>query len=72
MHCSTPGLPVQHQLPKFTQTHVSLLACRLHDGAPGPEPLTESHTDEVLTKCLHQHFPVSYNGLDLKMTLKVF
>ena len=22
MNCSTPGLPVQHQLPKFTQTHV--------------------------------------------------
>ena len=22
MNCSTPGLPVHHQLPKFTQTHV--------------------------------------------------
>ena len=22
MNCSTPGLPVQHQLPEFTQTHV--------------------------------------------------
>ena len=22
MHCSTPGLPVQHQLPELTQTHV--------------------------------------------------
>ena len=22
MNCSTPGLPVQHQLPQFTQTHV--------------------------------------------------
>ena len=22
MNCSTPGLPVYHQLPKFTQTHV--------------------------------------------------
>ena len=22
MHCSTPGLPVNHQLPEFTQTHV--------------------------------------------------
>jgi len=22
MECSTPGLPVHHQLPKFTQTHV--------------------------------------------------
>ena len=22
MNCSMPGLPVQHQLPEFTQTHV--------------------------------------------------
>ena len=22
MECSTPGLPVHHQLPEFTQTHV--------------------------------------------------
>ena len=22
MHCSTPGLPVHHQLPEFTQTRV--------------------------------------------------
>ena len=24
MNCSTPGLPVHHHLPKFTQTHVQL------------------------------------------------
>ena len=24
MNCSTPGLPVHHQLPDFTQTHVHL------------------------------------------------
>ena len=22
INCSTPGLPVHHQLPEFTQTHV--------------------------------------------------
>ena len=22
MYCSTPGFPVHHQLPEFTQTHV--------------------------------------------------
>ena len=22
MDCSTPGLPIHHQLPEFTQTHV--------------------------------------------------
>ena len=25
MNCSMPGLPVHHQLPEFTQTHVMLL-----------------------------------------------
>ena len=25
MDCSTPGLPVHHQLPKFTQTHAQFL-----------------------------------------------
>ena len=25
MDCSTPGLPVHHQLPEFTQTHVEHL-----------------------------------------------
>ena len=30
MDCSTPGLPVHHQLPEFTQTHVhwDLILCR--------------------------------------------
>ena len=26
MSCSTPGLPVHHQLPEFTQTHVHLVS----------------------------------------------
>ena len=26
MDCSTPGFPVHHQLPKFTQTHVNLVS----------------------------------------------
>ena len=25
MNCSTPGLPVHHQLPEFTQTHITPL-----------------------------------------------
>ena len=29
MNCSTPGFPVHHQLPEFTQTHVHLILCRL-------------------------------------------
>ena len=25
MNCSTPGLPVHHQLPEFSQTHIQIL-----------------------------------------------
>ena len=31
MNCSTPGLPIQHQLPEFTQTHV-------HQGGDTTQP----------------------------------
>ena len=34
MNCSTPGLPVHHQLPEFTQTHVH----RVRDAIQPPHP----------------------------------
>ena len=36
MKCSTPGLPVHHQLPEFTQTHVH----RVGDAIQPPHPLS--------------------------------
>ena len=36
MNCSTPGLPVHHQLPEFTQTHVH----RVGDAIPTSHPLS--------------------------------
>ena len=35
MNCSTPGLPVHHQLPECTQTHVH----RVDDAIPSSHPL---------------------------------
>ena len=35
MDCSTPGLPVHHQLPEFTQTHVLWVADAIQ---PSPSP----------------------------------
>ena len=36
MDCSTPGLPVHHQLPEFTQTHVH----RVNDAIQPSHPLS--------------------------------
>ena len=30
MNCSTPGLPVHHQLPEFTQTHIHRVGDAIH------------------------------------------
>ena len=35
MNCSTPGLPVHHQLPELTQTHV----CQVSDAIQPSHPL---------------------------------
>ena len=41
MDCSTPGLPVHHQLPEFTQTHVHWVGDAIHPSHPllSPSPL---------------------------------
>ena len=36
MNCRTPGIPVHHQLPEFTQTHV----CRVGDAIQPSHPLS--------------------------------
>ena len=42
MNCSTPGLPVHHQLPEFTQTHVHRVADAIQPShpllSPSPQP----------------------------------
>ena len=34
MSCSTPGLPVHHQLPEFTQTHIHLVSDTIQPSHP--------------------------------------
>ena len=38
MNCSTPGLPVHHQLPEFTQTHVHLVGDAIQPPHPPLSP----------------------------------
>ena len=38
MNCSTPGLPVHHQLPEFTQTHVHQISDAIQASHPLSSP----------------------------------
>ena len=38
MNCSTPGLPVYHQLPEFTQTHAHQVSDAIHPPHPLSSP----------------------------------
>ena len=51
MDCSTPGLPVHHQLPEFTQTHVHWLGDAIHTSHPLSSP-----SPPALNLSQHQFF----------------
>ena len=38
MNCSTPGLPVHHQLPEFTQTHIHRVSDAIQPSHPLSSP----------------------------------
>ena len=44
MNCSTPGLPVHHQLPEFTQTHVHRVRGAIQPSHPGSSPSSPAPT----------------------------
>ena len=54
MNCSTPGLPVHHQLPEFTQTHVHQVGDAIQPSHPllSPSPPAPNPSQ-------HQSFPMS-------------
>ena len=43
MNHSTPGLPIQHQLPEFTQTHVHRVSDSIHPSHPLSSPSPPTH-----------------------------
>ena len=45
MNCSTPGLPIHHQLPEFTQTHVHRVGDAIQPSHPlsSPSPPVPNH-----------------------------
>ena len=54
MNCSTPGIPVYHQLPEFTQTHVH----QVSDAIQTPHPLS-SPSPPVKSLPASESFPMS-------------
>ena len=54
MNCSTPGFPVHHQLPEFTQTHVHRVGDSIQPSHPLSSPFPPTPNPSQ-----HQSFPVS-------------
>ena len=63
MDCSTPGLPVHHQIPEFTQTHVHWVGDAIQSSYPlsSPSPPTFNLVGET--------FPHLKSWLSLLLTL---
>ena len=58
MNRSTPGLPVQHQLPEFTQTHVHRVSDAIQPSHPlsSPFPPAPNPSQESQSFPMSQHF----------------
>ena len=54
MNCSTPGLPVHHQLPEFTQTHIHRFGDAIQPSHPPSSPSPPAPNPSQ-----HQSFPMS-------------
>ena len=54
MNHSTPGLPVHHQLPEFTQTHIHRVGNAIQPSHPLSSP-----SPPALNPSQHQSFPMS-------------
>ena len=57
MNCSTPGLPVHHQLPEFTQTHVHQLSDAIQPSHPLSSPIPPSIRVFPNESILHMRWP---------------
>ena len=62
MDCSTPGLPVRHQLPEFTQTHVHWVGDTIQPSHPlsSPSPAFNLSQHQGLFKWVSSSYQVKY------------
>ena len=62
MNCSTPGLPVHHHLPEFTQTHVHRVRDAIqpsHPGSSASPPATNHSQHQSLFQWVNSSHEVS-------------
>ena len=62
MNCSTPGLPIHHQLPEFTQTHVHWVSDAIQPSHPlsspsAPAPNLSQHQSLYNESTLRMRWP---------------
>ena len=70
MNCSTPGLPVHHQLPKLTETHVHRVSDAIQPSHPlsSPSPLAPNPSQhQSLTKVGSPETPGITGKFDLEV-----
>ena len=69
MNHSTPGLPVHHQLPEFTQTHVHWVSDAIQPShplsSPSP-PAPNASQDQSLQSYIKLHCSLLWNFLQLQ------
>jgi len=72
MNCSTPGLPVHHQLPESTQTHVHCVGDAIQPSyplsSPSPPALNLSQHLSGWLRSLEEE-PSTHLALNLKLSL---
>ena len=61
MNCSTPGLPVHHQLPEFTQTHVHRVGDAIQPSHPLSSPSPPAHNESTLRMRWPKYWSFSFS-----------
>ena len=65
MNCSTPGLPVHHQFPEFTQTHVHWVSDAIQSSHPLSTP-SSVQVSSLWPWMLTCHWWFAFRGINLR------
>ena len=71
MHCSTPGLPVHHQPPEFTQTHVHWVGDAIQPSHPLSPPSPPALSLSQHRGLFHQLFASGGQGIGVSASTSV-